>query len=403
MLVIEKKKVDIDWGPGGKTGTAFAVPETMYAKTASTVDTGIMPVYNFNMTESELKTITGNSTATFLSESELAAWQSILTVNNNITSETLNNFIFYYAYLPAPSVCILFQRSNVFESLSDFTLDKVLEYKNGSGAFTYGCSNEYSDYFYMICGTGRTPSTCNPVVNSIVLTYKYIDDRVPVPLPPDPVKEGHTFIGWYYDEEFYIPYNGGAIFEETKLYAKFEINTYTVNFNSDGGSTVASQTVNWNTSVTLSDVSRDGYIFKGWYMSDGTKYENQPIKNDITLIAHWEAMMCTVTFYVGEEVYTTKTVEYGTPLIKVVESAKELNLIVMAVRSASGNIDNANMPNAVVTDDSLEFVSEVFTGADKIINTVKNNKWQIVGGVVGGIALIAIIAAAVGGIKRKKR
>lgn len=75
----------------------------------------------------------------------------------------------------------------------------------------------------------------------------------------------------------------------------------------------------------------------------------------------------------------------------------------MAVRSASGNIDNANMPNAVVTDDSLEFVSEVFTGADKIINTVKNNKWQIVGGVVGGIALIAIIAAAVGGIKRKKR
>ena len=75
----------------------------------------------------------------------------------------------------------------------------------------------------------------------------------------------------------------------------------------------------------------------------------------------------------------------------------------MSVRSAGGNIDGAEMTNAIVTDDSFEFVSEELTGIDKVINGVNQNKWQILGGVAGGVALIAVIAAIVGGTKRKKR
>ena len=308
-----------------------------------------------------------------------------------------------------------------------------------------------------------------PYVKERIVLYENFPVKEPVPLPPNPVKDGHTFVGWYYDSALTRPYDGKPIYEDTVLYAKFQINRYTVTFDSNGGSSVSAQTVDWNTVATLTTPIRDGYAFDGWFLSDGTQYTgqvikenitltarwernrfdvtfntnggsevdnqqvmlnhsvtlpsttnqgynfvgwflsdgtqyiNQPVTDDLVLVARWEVIMCTVTFYVGDEVYTTKTVEYGTTLVKVIESAKELNLSVMSVRSAGGNIDGAEMTNAIVTDDSFEFVSEELTGIDKVINGVNQNKWQILGGVAGGVALIAVIAAIVGGTKRKKR
>ena len=138
-------------------------------------------------------------------------------------------------------------------------------------------------------------------------------------------------------------------------------------------------------------------------MPNGTQYTNQAIKENTTLTAHWEVIMCTVTFYVGGEIYETKTVEYGTPLISVVESANELNLCVVSIRSANGSIGTSELSNMTVTDDSLELLSEELTGTDKVINGVNQNKWQILGGVAGGVVLISVIAAICGGVKRKKR
>ncbi len=227
--------------------------------------------------------------------------------------------------------------------------------------------------------------------------------REPVPLPPDPVKDGHTFVGWYYDMAFETPYNGEPIYADTTLFAKFEINRYTVTFNFGYDTSTTTQMVDWNTSATLSTPTRAGYKFKGWFLPNGTQYTNQAIKENTTLTARWEVIMCTVTFRVGGEVYEVKQVEYGTPLISVVESANELNLCVVSIRSANGDISNAELANMTVTDDSVEFVSEPLTGVDNVVNTVKNNKWQILGGVAGGVALIAVIAAIVGGTKRKKR
>lgn len=303
--------------------------------------------------------------------------------------------------------------------------------------------------------------------NVLDITYNFA--RTVVPLPPDPVKEGHTFVGWYYDSAFTRPYDNLPIYSDTTLYAKFEINKYTVTFNSDGGSAVSAQTVDWNTSATLTTPTRAKYAFKGWYlpngtqytnqpikenttltarwernvftvifntdggssvnntevnlnasvtlpsttktgytfvgwfMADGTRYTNQPVSSDIELTAHWERIMCTVTFYVDGEIYDTKQVEYGTAFVTIAETANELNLCVLSVRSANGNINNSELANMTVTDDSVEVVAEELTGTDKVINTVKNNKWAIIGGVAGGVALIAILGAIIGGTKRRKR
>ena len=56
----------------------------------------------------------------------------------------------------------------------------------------------------------------------------------------------------------------------------------------------------------------------------------------------------------------------------------------------------------LVVDDMKVYATKA-TDTDKIMGTVKNNKWAIIGGVAGGIALIAVIAGIVSGAKRKRR
>lgn len=297
------------------------------------------------------------------------------------------------------------------------------------------------------------------------ITYNFVEIKKPVPLPDDPVKEGYTFVGWYLDSAFTQRYDGRPIYEDTALYAKFEINKFIVTFNSDGGSSVGNQVVNWNTPATLTTPTRakyafkgwylpngtqytnqpikenttlvahwernvftvsfntdggsavasqevilnnivtlptpekTGYTFKGWFMADGTQYTNQPVTADITLTAHWEINHYTVTFYVDGEVYSTKTVEYGSQLVNI---ANEQNLVVMSVYSDNPDFAIETLTAKGVTTD-LSVTAAEMDGTDKVINTVKNNKWAIIGGVAGGVALIAVLGAIIGGTKRRKR
>lgn len=65
--------------------------------------------------------------------------------------------------------------------------------------------------------------------------------------------------------------------DSINLYAQWKINTYTINYNANGGSgTMDSQTVEWNKNFQLSDnaFSREGYKFVGWnlYRNDDSKW-----------------------------------------------------------------------------------------------------------------------------------
>ena len=70
--------------------------------------------------------------------------------------------------------------------------------------------------------------------------------------------------------------------------AKIIATTYQVTFNSDGGSVVASQTVESGSTVSEpADPTKQGYTFAGWYLNDQPYNFSTPVTGNITLVAHW--------------------------------------------------------------------------------------------------------------------
>jgi len=118
-------------------------------------------------------------------------------------------------------------------------------------------------------------------------------------------KPGFDFAGWNtaVDGSGTI-YIGGTFDMGTAnvtLYAQWTINTYTVTFNSQEGSTVASQTVEHGGLVTKpTDPTREGYAFGGWYKESGCEnawvFNTDTVTSDVTLYAKWTINTYTVTF-----------------------------------------------------------------------------------------------------------
>lgn len=95
---------------------------------------------------------------------------------------------------------------------------------------------------------------------------------------------------------------------------------YTVTFESNGGSEVASQQVEkGKTATEPDDPTKEGYNFTDWYSDDTLQNEydfSSAITKNITLYAGWTESDCTVTFdlnYEGASV-TTSTVKLGETL-----------------------------------------------------------------------------------------
>lgn len=102
--------------------------------------------------------------------------------------------------------------------------------------------------------------------------------------PVDPIKEGYTFIGWFNGEEKwnYVNYE---ICEDMTVVAKFEINKYTITFETGGGSIVSSITKEYNSLIdSPSDPVREGYEFVGW---DKEIPSTMPAQ-DLTITAIWK-------------------------------------------------------------------------------------------------------------------
>ena len=135
----------------------------------------------------------------------------------------------------------------------------------------------------------------------ITITQDY---GTPITSPADPIREGYTFIGW--DRE--IPKTVPA--ENITVTAQWEINQYTIAFDTAGGSEIAPITQDYGTNITApADPTRKGYTFKGW---DKEIPETMPAEN-ITVKAQWEINRYTITFdTAGGSEIASITQDYGT-------------------------------------------------------------------------------------------
>lgn len=106
--------------------------------------------------------------------------------------------------------------------------------------------------------------------------------NAPAARPADPTKEGYTFIGWYNGEsewDFETP-----VTADLTLTAKWQVNQYTITFDTAGGSEVAPITQDYGTTITApANPTKTGYTFAGW---DKTIPTTMPA-GDMTITARW--------------------------------------------------------------------------------------------------------------------
>ena len=151
---------------------------------------------------------------------------------------------------------------------------------------------------------------------------------------PSIIREGYTLEGWY------TSINGGVTLDERwsfsndivnsdiTLYAKWNINQYTISFNSQEGSAVSSMTQDYATAVSEpSEPIRTGYTFNGWYVDeDFTEtyaFKTMPAE-DIIVYAKWTINQYSITFNSnGGSVTDSITQDYATSVLEPTEPTRE--------------------------------------------------------------------------------
>ena len=135
-----------------------------------------------------------------------------------------------------------------------------------------------------------------------------------LPAADDMTYTGHTFKGWYDNENLTgspVTAIGGAETGNKEYWAKWEINQYTVTVKPENGKADITITQDYGTPITAPTLTREGYTFKGW---DKEIPETMPAEN-ITVKAQWEINQYTITFDTnGGSDIAPITQDYGTEI-----------------------------------------------------------------------------------------
>lgn len=123
---------------------------------------------------------------------------------------------------------------------------------------------------------------------------------------------GYTFGGWNKADGTAWDYASDKVTDNIILYAKWTANTYTITFDTVGGSEIAPITQDYGTAITVpADPTREGYTFIGW---EGEFPETMPAHN-MTVTAQWKINRYTITFdTAGGSEIAPITQDYGTAI-----------------------------------------------------------------------------------------
>ena len=183
-----------------------------------------------------------------------------------------------------------------------------------SSAISISQSAPYSISYDANGGSGA------PSSQSVFATYSYTLSST------RPTRTGYTFLGWSTSSTAttatYQPGASVTISGNLPLYAVWQLNSYTVHFDANGGSGAPeAQTKNYGESLVLSSTSptRTGFEFAGWATSaDAVVAQYQPggtyaVNADVTLYAVWSVISFTLSSTVSPIGITVNVLRTSSP------------------------------------------------------------------------------------------
>lgn len=197
-------------------------------------------------------------------------------------------------------------------------------------------------------------------------------NEILIHIPDEPVKLGYTFAGWYLNDELFDFNN--PITEDITLVAKWKENevlaTYTLSFDSNGGTYVAYQYVAENkNAVSPENPTREGYVFLGWYLNDQLFDFGAEITSNITLIAKWGEIVTDslgFTYELNGDGTYTLTKYSGTESYVVIPS--EYNGIPVTVIGKYSFYECSQLKKVDIPDTVVTIKSYAFWKCEKLVN-----------------------------------
>lgn len=176
---------------------------------------------------------------------------------------------------------------------------------------------------------------------------------------------GYTFGGWNKADGTAWDYASDKVTDNITLYAKWAANTYTITFDTAGGSEIAPITQEYGTVITAPEApTREGYTFIGW---DKEITTTMPAEN-MTVTAQWKINRYTITFdTAGGSEITPITQDYGTQIAAPANPTREGYTFMGWDREIPTTMPAENITLKARWKDSEKPTGEIVIGT---------NKWQ---------------------------
>lgn len=198
--------------------------------------------------------------------------------------------------------------SNFINSTLTLNDNLFIKIEKGSGTST----SRYNIDDLSITSEAYTGPIHEVILSNDGQTISNVQDGTIISNPEQ--KTGYTFDAWYYDSNYASVYNGIGITQSVNLYAKYNINQYTINFNyngADGGNSITSLTDNYQSTLDLPIPTKTGYTFVRWESSTGSTEYASPFTVGATtynMYAKWEPNLYDIEFVTGDPAVSVETI-----------------------------------------------------------------------------------------------